>query len=79
MLLIKAIENHPRQKGQPVFAMVENVVLEFGDLKATEEAFGCSPVQLDAQYFSPCRRDRHYWINVGVVAVRFRYPLLQPC
>jgi hypothetical protein len=68
MLLIKAIEKHPNQEGRPVFTMIENVVLEFNDLKATEKVFGCSPVELDAQFFSPCRRNRHYWANVSCLS-----------
>jgi site-specific DNA-cytosine methylase len=67
MNIIKSIQNHPKQGGRPVFAMVENVAFtEFTDIQVTEEAFECAPVELDAQYFSPCRRNRHYWVNVSV-------------
>lgn len=63
--LIRRIQEE--QGDHPLFYLVENVVLhEFDDIQRTEKAFGCTAVMLDAQHFSPTRRNRHYWTNVSM-------------
>jgi len=54
------------QGQQPVYFLVENVVLAGEDLRTVNEAFGMDidPINIDAKDFSPCRRNRHFWTNI---------------
>jgi site-specific DNA-cytosine methylase len=64
--LIKLIKESEDQGSHPLFFFAENVVLDFEDVKKVEEAFGCTTIMLDAQHFSPTKRNRHYWMNVRI-------------
>jgi len=67
--LMKRIENQPLQLGQPLYYLVENVVLaddvEKGknDLSIVSKSFGVEPITLHSAFCSPCQRTRMYWTN----------------
>jgi hypothetical protein len=62
---IRKVQRH--QPGHPVWYLIENVVLQHDDLQAIEGAFGGStPIRIDSFHFSPCKRNREYFINVSV-------------
>jgi len=67
--LIKLVQQHAGQNGHPLFFFMENVVFRQGsrheDLMELEGLIGVPPTIWDAQYLSPCRRDRSYWMNVS--------------
>lgn len=54
------------QHNHPVFFLAENVRLQDQDREAVRDAFGFDwdPIQLDALYVSPTRRDRMFLTNV---------------
>ena len=71
--LLKCIQQHERQKGVHVHFLIENVRIhqqkevpfEKTDLIQIEKHFGVTwHVELDALYFSPCRRLRYFFTNI---------------
>jgi hypothetical protein len=64
--LVHAIRNHKLQRGHPLFFLAENVVLRDKDLDAISDSFGITPLEVDAHYYSPCRRKRHFFMNYPV-------------
>jgi hypothetical protein len=64
--LVHAIRNHKLQRGRPLFFLAENVVLRAEDLDAVSDSFGITPLEVDAHYYSPCRRKRHFFMNFPV-------------
>lgn len=69
--LIKLVQGHARQTGHPLFFFIENVVFKqksrTPDIMDLEKLIGVPPTIWDAQYLSPCRRDRSYWMNVSII------------
>ena len=61
--LIKKLQ--ARQPKRPIYFIAESVPLRGDDLKAAEDAFGVPGLLLDSKDLSPCRRNRHYFINVS--------------
>ena len=57
------------QSPHPLFFLAENVWLKGDDLEAVREAFGFDwdPVLIDALYFSPTRRKRHFFTNIPLI------------
>lgn len=54
------------QGDHPLFYIVENLILDnLDDIERVNNALECPAIMLDAQYFSPARRKRHYWCNVS--------------
>jgi site-specific DNA-cytosine methylase len=64
--LIHVMRSHKLQRGHPLFFLAENVVLRDKDLDAVSDSFGITPLEVDAQYYSPCRRKRHFFMNFPV-------------
>jgi len=50
----------------PLYYLAENVVVRDDDLFELRKKFKLDhdPINLDAQYFSPARRNRHFWTNI---------------
>ena len=73
--IIRKIERY--QAPHPVFFLAENVFLSGDDRTAVMEAFGMDwdPIALDAQYFSPTRRNRHFITNIPLPDVNFTLPV----
>jgi hypothetical protein len=73
--LIKQIREHVGQKNQHLFFLVENVILSGNDLIQAREAYGITwdPVEFDAKYVSPCRRNRHFFMNVPLDLSNFDF------
>lgn len=67
--LINLVQNHAGQGSHPLFFFMENVRFKqesrHEDLMELEDVIGVPPTIWDAQYLSPCRRDRSYWMNVS--------------
>lgn len=56
-----------QKQGHKIYFMAENVnIMGFKDMSVVEEAFQTPGLLLDAKEFSPCRRNRHYFLNVSV-------------
>ena len=68
---IREIERY--QTPHPIFFLAENVFLSGADLADVRDAFGLDwdPIALDAQYLSPTRRNRHFFINTPLPDVDF--------
>jgi site-specific DNA-cytosine methylase len=64
--LVHAIRKHKLQRGHPLFFLAENVVLRDKDLDEVSDSFGITPLEVDAHYYSPCRRKRHFFMNYPV-------------
>mmetsp|Transcript_40219 Transcript_40219/g.84473 ORF Transcript_40219/g.84473 Transcript_40219/m.84473 type:complete len:292 (-) Transcript_40219:62-937(-) len=64
--LINRIKKHPRQNGERVFFLCENVATKWADACQFEHVFGISPIIIDAQQMSPTRRNRSYFTNLPV-------------
>mmetsp|Transcript_10420 Transcript_10420/g.15921 ORF Transcript_10420/g.15921 Transcript_10420/m.15921 type:complete len:775 (-) Transcript_10420:120-2444(-) len=54
------------QKETPLYYLAENVVVRRDDRAAIGKSFQLDhdPINLDAQYFSPARRNRNFWTNI---------------
>ena len=65
---LRMIRNIERRQEIPLFFLVENVVFTGDDLEAVREAsgFDFDPIEVDAMYFSPCCRKRHFITNIPV-------------
>ena len=65
---IREIERY--QQPHLLYFLAENVRLSGKDKQEVMDAFGLDwdPIELDAKYLSPCRRDRHWFTNIP-----FRY------
>lgn len=63
--LLDRIRMHPKQKGESLFFLCENVPLYGDDARDADEAFGISPICIDAKYFSPCKCNRTYFTSVS--------------
>lgn len=65
------------QRPHPVFFMAENVVLRKDDMRVVKDAFGFDwdPINLDALYFSPARRNRHFFTNIPLDFFEYDTPL----
>jgi len=61
--LVAAIRDHPLQRDVPLYFFAENVILRGRDLDEVSIAFDITPLEVDAHYFSPCRRKRHFFLN----------------
>lgn len=50
----------------PLYYLAENVKVSGEDLSKLRKSFqfDLDPINLDSQYFSPARRNRHFWTNV---------------
>mmetsp|Transcript_39283 Transcript_39283/g.81511 ORF Transcript_39283/g.81511 Transcript_39283/m.81511 type:complete len:1105 (+) Transcript_39283:61-3375(+) len=73
--LMKKIKNHEKQQSTHLHFVVENVPIEDNkdvpmaqsDLSQIERALGVSwKVELDAAYFSPTTRHRHFFTNIAM-------------
>ena len=60
---IRRMQEHEKQKGRPLFFLVENVKLTGNDLDLVSKELNTSPISLPSSCFSPCSRDRMYWVN----------------
>ena len=65
---IQQIQQHPLQRNVTLFFLSENVVAqeEYPDV---HDAYGFYPLCVDAQRFSPCRRNRVYWTSVRLLSL----------
>ena len=55
-----------KQSPHHVWYLIENVVLRGDDLEEICKAFGdTAPMRVDSYHFSPCNRNRHYFVNVS--------------
>lgn len=70
--MIDEIQKDSKGVKNNVIFLAENVVFFEEEFRnAINESFGTEdplpPLQLDSQYFGPCRRNRFYWINVPII------------
>ena len=63
----------------PLFFLAENVWLKGSDLEEVRDAFAFDwdPILLDAQYLSPSRRKRHFFMNIPLLDMDYDGPLSQ--
>ena len=61
---INSVIKHPQQLGKHVHFFAENVGLKKDDLVVVEEAFDSPLFPLDAQRWSPCKRERIFFSNL---------------
>jgi hypothetical protein len=65
---IRRVEHYQKKKtkNHPLFFVVENVILTGKNLEEVNGAFqfDWDPIMLDAGYFSPAQRRRHFWTNI---------------
>jgi len=67
--MIHFIEKYQKRRN-PLIYFSENVVLEKKEIEEVNERYrGIPPVQVDAQDFSPCRRNRLYWLNIPISSI----------
>ena len=67
-----------RQPNRRIFFVAENVPLRGDDLQTVEKAFGVPGLLVDSKDVSPCRRNRHYFLNVSYRLVsQFHYPCVR--
>ena len=64
--LICRMQVHKKQDEHPLFFLVENVTLTGKDLNQVSKVLDVSPIPLQSSCFSPCSRDRMYWVNYPV-------------
>ena len=64
--LIDRIQKHQLQQKRHLFFLTENTIRRGKDLDEISEAFRITPLEVDAHYFSPCRRKRHFFMNYPV-------------
>ena len=69
--MIDEIQKEEKGVENSVIFLAENVVFYEKDFREDiDDSFGIDdplpPLQVDSQYFGPCRRSRFYWINVPI-------------
>lgn len=62
--LIETIQNHPMQLQMHLYFLSENVICDKDDEEVVDCVYGVPALRLDAQDFSPCKRNRNYWTNI---------------
>ena len=80
---IRKIERY--QHPHSLYFLAENVRLHGQDKQEVMDAFGLDwdPIELDAKYLSPCRRDRHWFTNIPFRYLDYQSPVSlqgpEPC
>jgi hypothetical protein len=62
--LIETIQKHPMQLQRHLYFLSENVICDKDDEEIVDSVYGVPALRLDAQDFSPCKRNRNYWTNI---------------
>eukprot|EP00549_Striatella_unipunctata_P019087 CAMPEP_0118687202 /NCGR_PEP_ID=MMETSP0800-20121206/8248_1 /TAXON_ID=210618 ORGANISM="Striatella unipunctata, Strain CCMP2910" /NCGR_SAMPLE_ID=MMETSP0800 /ASSEMBLY_ACC=CAM_ASM_000638 /LENGTH=670 /DNA_ID=CAMNT_0006584353 /DNA_START=25 /DNA_END=2034 /DNA_ORIENTATION=- len=70
--LINKIQKSDKQEGRALFFVAENTYLTNKDtIHEVERAYDIPSVELDAKYFSLCKRKRNYWTNIPINTVDY--------